>query len=194
MRVCVCVRARACGRACVCVCVCVCARARVCKCETPDNAGAITDSTPTCTRKLAGTITSLQLQTGGCRACTAAEVPTSADSKTKCVHGGYQKPMQPYVVYTPNYTAARMNWRTQTHSPSLQTGLSVWLGVYLQTARQSVWTTAAQLHTKLYGSKEELQKTATLTLQNGLSVWSGVYQQTARQTVWTTAVQLHTRL
>ena len=29
---------------------------------------------------------------------------------------------------------------------------------------------AVQLHTKLYGSKEELEKTATLILQTGLSV------------------------
>ena len=40
----------------------------------------------------------------------------------------------------------------------------------LQTARQNVWPTAVQLHTKLYGSKEELEKTATVTLQTGLSV------------------------
>ena len=40
----------------------------------------------------------------------------------------------------------------------------------LQTARTNVWPTAVQLHTKLYGSKEELEKTATVTLQTGLSV------------------------
>ena len=40
----------------------------------------------------------------------------------------------------------------------------------LQTARTNVWPTAVQLHTKLYGSKEELEKTATFILQTGLSV------------------------
>ena len=40
----------------------------------------------------------------------------------------------------------------------------------LQTARQNVWSTAVQLDTKLYGSKEELEKTATFILQTGLSV------------------------
>ena len=40
----------------------------------------------------------------------------------------------------------------------------------LQTARTTVWPTAVHLHTKLYGSKEELEKTATVTLQTGLSV------------------------
>ena len=39
----------------------------------------------------------------------------------------------------------------------------------LQTARTNVWPTAVQLHTKLYGSKEELEKTATFILQTGLS-------------------------
>ena len=40
----------------------------------------------------------------------------------------------------------------------------------LQTARTTVWPTAVQLHIKLYGSKEELEKTATFILQTGLSV------------------------
>ena len=40
----------------------------------------------------------------------------------------------------------------------------------LQTARTNVWPTAVQLHTKLYGSEEELEKTATVILQTGLSV------------------------
>jgi len=40
----------------------------------------------------------------------------------------------------------------------------------LQTARTSVWPTAGQLHTKLCGSKGELEKTATFILQTGLSV------------------------
>ena len=40
----------------------------------------------------------------------------------------------------------------------------------LRTARTNVWPTAVQLHTKLYGSKEELEKTATVILQTGLSV------------------------
>ena len=40
----------------------------------------------------------------------------------------------------------------------------------LQTARQSVRPTGVQLHTKLYGSKEELEKTATFILKTGLSV------------------------
>ena len=40
----------------------------------------------------------------------------------------------------------------------------------LQTARTNVWPTAVQLHTKLYGSKEELEKTATFILQTGISV------------------------
>ena len=41
----------------------------------------------------------------------------------------------------------------------------------LQTARLkfNVWPTAVQLHTKLYGSKEELEKTATFILQIGFS-------------------------
>ena len=39
----------------------------------------------------------------------------------------------------------------------------------LPTARTNVWPTAVQLHTKLYGSKEELEKTATFILQSGLS-------------------------
>ena len=39
-----------------------------------------------------------------------------------------------------------------------------------QTARTNVWPTAVQLHTELYGSKEELEKTATFILQTGLSV------------------------
>ena len=42
--------------------------------------------------------------------------------------------------------------------------------VGLQAARTNVWPTAVQLHTKLYGSEEELEKTATLILQTGLSV------------------------
>ena len=41
----------------------------------------------------------------------------------------------------------------------------------LQTARTNVWPTAVQLHTKLYGSMEGLEKTATFILQTGLSVW-----------------------
>ena len=40
----------------------------------------------------------------------------------------------------------------------------------LQKARQNVWPTAVQLHTKLYGSKKELEKTDTFILQTGLSV------------------------
>ena len=32
---------------------------------------------------------------------------------------------------------------------------------HLQKARQNAWPTAVQLHTQLYGSKEELEKTAT---------------------------------
>ena len=35
----------------------------------------------------------------------------------------------------------------------------------LQTARRNMWTTAVQLHTKLYGNKEELEKAATFILQ-----------------------------
>ena len=38
----------------------------------------------------------------------------------------------------------------------------------VQTAGTNVWPTA--VHTKLYGSKEELEKTATFNLQTGLSV------------------------
>ena len=38
----------------------------------------------------------------------------------------------------------------------------------LQTARQNVQPTAVQLHTKLYGSKEELEKTTAFILQTGL--------------------------
>ena len=40
----------------------------------------------------------------------------------------------------------------------------------LQTARTNVWPTVVQLHTKLYYTKEEVEKTATLILQTGLSV------------------------
>ena len=40
----------------------------------------------------------------------------------------------------------------------------------LQTTRTNVWPTAVQLHTKLYGSKEELEKTATFIVQTGHSV------------------------
>ena len=40
----------------------------------------------------------------------------------------------------------------------------------LETARTNVCPTAVQLHTKLYGSREELEKTATFILQTGLSV------------------------
>ena len=40
----------------------------------------------------------------------------------------------------------------------------------LRTARTNVWPTSVQLHTKLYGSKEELDKTATFVLKTGLSV------------------------
>ena len=40
----------------------------------------------------------------------------------------------------------------------------------LQTARTNVWPTAVQLHTKLYGSKEEVEKTATVIFQTGLAV------------------------
>ena len=40
----------------------------------------------------------------------------------------------------------------------------------LQSARTNVWPMAVQLHTKLYGSKEELEKTATFIFQTGLSV------------------------
>ena len=38
----------------------------------------------------------------------------------------------------------------------------------LQTVRTNVWPTAVQLHTKLYVSKEEVEKTATFILQTGL--------------------------
>ena len=40
----------------------------------------------------------------------------------------------------------------------------------LRTAGTNVWPTAVQLHTKLYGSKKELEKTATFIFQTGLSV------------------------
>ena len=40
----------------------------------------------------------------------------------------------------------------------------------LQTARTNVWPTAVQLHTKLQGSKEELEKMATFILLTRLSV------------------------
>ena len=40
----------------------------------------------------------------------------------------------------------------------------------LQTAGTNVWPTAVQLHTRLYGSKDELEKTATFILQTGPSV------------------------
>ena len=40
----------------------------------------------------------------------------------------------------------------------------------LQTGRTNVWPTAVQLHAKLNGSREELEKTVTFTLQTGLSL------------------------
>ena len=40
----------------------------------------------------------------------------------------------------------------------------------LRTARTNVWPALVQLHTKLFGSKEELEKTATFILQTGISV------------------------
>ena len=42
-----------------------------------------------------------------------------------------------------------------------------WQCPLLQTARQNVWPTAVQLHTKLCGSKEELEKMAKFILQTG---------------------------
>ena len=38
----------------------------------------------------------------------------------------------------------------------------------LQTATTNMWPSAVHLHTKLYGGREELEKTATLILQIGL--------------------------
>ena len=40
----------------------------------------------------------------------------------------------------------------------------------LQKARTNPWPTAVQLHTKLYGSREEVEKTATVILQTRLAV------------------------
>ena len=42
----------------------------------------------------------------------------------------------------------------------------------LQTTRTDMWPAAVQLHTKLYDSEEELEKTASFILQSGLSVVS----------------------
>ena len=42
-----------------------------------------------------------------------------------------------------------------------------WQCPLLQTARQNVWPTAVQLHTKLCGSKEELEVMAKFILQTG---------------------------
>ena len=49
----------------------------------------------------------------------------------------------------------------------------------LQKARQNVWPTAVQQHTKLYGSKEELEKKATFILQTGLSQCCGNREEAA---------------
>ena len=41
---------------------------------------------------------------------------------------------------------------------------------FRQQEQNNVWPTAVRLLIKLYGSKEELEKTATFILQTGLSV------------------------
>ena len=43
-------------------------------------------------------------------------------------------------------------------------------GPLLRTARANVWPAAVQVYTQLYGSKEELEKTATFILRTGLAV------------------------
>ena len=67
--------------------------------------------------------------------------------------------------YTPNSTAARRNWRRRPHSACrLDSQCSGYL--YRQHDKMCV----QQLHTKLYGSKKDLEKTTTFILQAGLSV------------------------
>ena len=47
----------------------------------------------------------------------------------------------------------------------------------LQTARTNPWPTAVELHTTLYGSREEAEKTATVTLQTGLAVSAAAIEE-----------------
>ena len=66
----------------------------------------------------------------------------------------------------------------------------------LQTARTNVWPTAVQLHTKLYGSKGELEKTATFIYCRDTRFCRQQEQNKNKpknKNVCTTAVQLHTR-
>ena len=55
-------------------------------------------------------------------------------------------------------------------SPTCTCGLDGQIYTAEMPVRQNVWPMAVQLHTKLYGSKEELEKMATFILQTGLSV------------------------
>ena len=92
-------------------------------------------------------------QQGGSGGCGHIQL---ADSKTNLC--GYHRQSS----HTPNSTTARRNWKMWPHSTCRQQDKPVWL------------PTAVQPHTKLQGSKEEVEDVATFNLQ------------TARQTCVTT--------
>ena len=76
-----------------------------------------------------------------------AEIPVSADSKNKRVANS--SPATHQTLRQQGGTGEDGHIHILQRYP------------FLQTARTNVWPTAVQLHTKLYGSKEELEKTAT---------------------------------
>ena len=51
---------------------------------------------------------------------------------------------------------------------------------FLQTARTNLWPTAVQLRTKFYGSKEELEKTATVIFSTDWTLSVAAIEKTER--------------
>ena len=77
-------------------------------------------------------------------------------------------------VRTDSMLTCTWKWSWHHHQPATAVLKARRLNIYCRDARfcgqqEQMWPTAVQLHTKLYGSREELEKTATFILQTQCS-------------------------
>ena len=85
--------------------------------------------------------------------------------------GKKKKIIQDWALSFSNELSAHMFRKMKlAPSPTCNCGLNGQIYTAEMPARQNMWPTAVQLHTKFYSSKKELEKTATFILQTGLSV------------------------
>ena len=82
----------------------------------------------------------------------------------QCCHPGYNHIQQCHPTITYPDTVPSVTQVTTTHSSVTLQSHSAMSSLQLQRSKQNVWPTSVQLHTKLYGSREELEKMDTFTL------------------------------